>query len=93
MSEMRINARLDEQSVSDLQFLRSELGDRSVTDVLKYALKQAAQDLRDRMRAKQQKQIWRSSGFVGCFAGPEDMSVNYKKRLAEILDEKYPVQK
>lgn len=35
MSDMRINARLDEQTAYDLQFLRQELGDTSVTDALK----------------------------------------------------------
>lgn len=44
-------------------------------------------------RARQQKEVWRDSGFIGCFEGPEDLSSNYKKYLAETLDEKYPPQK
>jgi hypothetical protein len=58
--------------------------------VLKYALPQVVQDLRDKARARQQKQLWRESGFVGGFEGPEDLSTNYKQYLAEYLDRKYP---
>ena len=43
MNELRINARLDEQTASDLQFLREMLGDKSITEVLKYSLQQVAQ--------------------------------------------------
>lgn len=93
MSDMRINARLDEQTAYDLQFLRQELGDTSVTDALKYALQRAAQELRDRVKAKRQKQIWRESGFIGSSSGPEDLSTHYKQYLAQRLDEKYPPQK
>ena len=57
MNELRINARLDEQTASDLQFLREMLGDKSITEVLKYSLQQVAQDLRDRAKAKRHKQI------------------------------------
>lgn len=90
MSELRINARLDEQTATDLQFLREALGDKTITEVLRYSLQQVAQDLRDQARAKQQKQIWRDSGFIGAFDGPEDLSSNYKQHLASMLDEKYP---
>ncbi len=93
MNELRINARLDEQTASDLQFLREVLGDKSITEVLKYSLQQVAQDLRDRARAKRQKQIWRDSGFIGAFEGPEDLSSHYKQYLASMLDAKYPSEK
>lgn len=91
MSELRINARLDEQTSEDLQFLRDVLGAKSITEVLKYSLQQVAQDFRDKARAKRQKQLWKESGLIGCIEdGPEDLSVNYKKYLTEYLDEKYP---
>ncbi len=91
MSELRINARLDEQTSDDLQFLREMLGDKSITEVLKYALQQVAQDLRDKMRAKRQKQLWKDSGLIGCIDhAPSDLSVHYKKYVTEYLDEKYP---
>jgi hypothetical protein len=92
MTDMRINARLDEETSNDLLFLRQELGETSVTDVLKYSLKRTAQELRDKLRAKSQKQIWLTSGFIGCIDGAEDLSSNYKHYVAEAVDEKYSTQ-
>lgn len=40
--------------------------------------------------ARRQKQLWRDSGFIGCFEGEEDLSTNYKKYIAEYLDKKFP---
>jgi len=90
MTELRINARLDEETAADLQLLRKALGDVSITDALKHALRLGAQEIRDRERARAQKQVWIDSGFVGGFEGPEDLSTNYKRYFAEYLDEKYP---
>jgi hypothetical protein len=91
MSGLRINARLDDESTGDLQFLRKILGDKSITDVLKFSLQQVAQDFRDKARAKRQKQLWMESGLIGCIKdAPEDLSVNYKKYVAGYLDGKYP---
>lgn len=90
MSDTRINARFDEQTTSDLQFLRSALGDKSITDVLKVSVRQLAQDIRERKRAKQQKQLWRDSGLIGCIQdAPPDLSVRYKQVVAEGLTSKH----
>lgn len=90
MSDTRINARFDEQTTSDLQFLRSALGDKSITDVLKVSVRQLAQDVRERKRAKQQKQLWRESGLIGCLQdAPSDLSVRYKQALTEGLTAKH----
>ena len=89
MTDMRINARLDEETSNDLLFLRQELGDTSVTDVLKYSIKRAAQELRDRLRAKSQKQIWLNSGLIGCIDEVEDLSSNYKQYAGQAINEKY----
>lgn len=90
MGDTRINARFDEQTTSDLQFLRSALGDKSITDVLKVSVRQLAQDIRERKRAKQQKQLWRESGLIGCLQdAPPDLSVRYKQALTEGLTSKH----
>jgi len=44
----------------------------------------AAQEIRDRERARKQKQIWRDSGFVGGFSGPEDLSANTRQYIADM---------
>lgn len=92
MNELRINARLDEKLSKDLQFLRKELGDTSITEVVKYSIQKLAQELRDSTKAKRQKQLWLESGFVGSFEGPENLSSNYKQYLSDILNEKYPAK-
>lgn len=47
---------------------------RSINDV--------QQDQCGRLRAKQQKQLWRDSGLIGCIkAAPADLSVRYKLYL------------
>lgn len=92
MNETRINARLDEEASKDLSFLREELGDYSVTDIVKLSIHKVAQELRDKSKATQQNKIWLESGFVGGFDAPEDLSENYKKYLADIIDEKYPTK-
>ena len=89
MTDTRINARLDEETSKDLVFLRQGLGDTSVTDALKYSIKRAAQELRDRLRAKSQKQIWLDSGFIGCIDEAEDLSSNYKRYAGQAIDEKH----
>ena len=92
MNELRINARLDEKLSKDLQFLRKELGDTSITEVVKYSIQKLAQELRDSTKAKRQKQLWLESGLVGSFEGPENLSSNYKQYLSDILNEKYPAK-
>lgn len=93
MGELRINARLDEQTANDLQFLREALGAKSITEVLKVSLRRMAEDHRVRAKAKYQRKLLQESGLIGCIKdGAGDASVNYKKYVAECLDEKYPEQ-
>lgn len=87
MSEHRINARLDEETAQDLEFLK-EFTQLNNSQALKAAIRFYADHLRSEVRRSKQALI--NSGFVGSFEGPEDLSANYKQQLAETLDEKYP---
>ena len=89
MSELRINARLDEQAASDLEFSKNSTHSNN-TEVLKAALRFYANYLRN--EAQRSKQAIKDSGLVDSFEGPEDLSANYKKYTAEAIDEKYPTQ-
>ena len=53
---------------------------------------ETAQELRDKLRARSQKQIWLMSGFIGCIDGAEDLSTNYKHYLAEAFEENTPIK-
>ncbi len=90
MSELRINARLDEQAANDLEFLKDSTHANN-TEVLKAALRFYAKHLRN--EARRCKRVLMNSGLVDSFEGSEDLSVNYKKYMAEAIGDKYPVQK
>ncbi len=85
--QQRINARLDEETLRDLEFLK-EAANVNNTQALKQAIRFYAEHLRGEVRRS--KQALLESGFVGGFEGPEDLSTNYKQYFAGIMDEKYP---
>lgn len=86
---MRINARLDEQSEKDLQFIKQTTGE-TVTQIIKTLLEERAERLRKKNRPGDKLKVLLSSDFVGCGEGPEDGSINYKKYIEDYLDDKYP---
>ncbi len=87
MGDLRINARLDEQTATDLEYLK-EMTQSNNTEVLKKAIRFYADQMRNEISHSKQALI--DSGFVGGFEGPKDLSTNYKRYFAESLDEKYP---
>jgi hypothetical protein len=89
MSEIRINARLDEEAASDLEFLK-ESTHANNTEVLKSALRFYAGHLRNEVLRSRQALM--ESGLIDSFEGPEDLSAYYKRYMAETIDEKYPPQ-
>ena len=75
----RINARLDPQSAADLELIRRELGTASLTEALKYSLREVAARLRGEAAPENRvMQTFLDSDYVGCAMGPEDLSENYK---------------
>jgi hypothetical protein len=87
---MRITARLDAESENYLEAIQKKKGLETVTDVLKYSLRETANQLQNQAKPGDQMKALLASGFVGSFDGEEDLSVNYKQYIAEYLDEKYP---
>ena len=83
---MRVNARLDKQSESDLKFLQ-QVTHTTSTDIIKMALRFYASHIHQ--EAQQQKEALLKSAFIGCFAGPSDLSSHYKAYVREALDAKY----
>ena len=89
MDDTRINARLNEQADSDLDFLKDTTHANN-TEVLKTALRFYAEHLRDEVQRSRQALV--GSGLIGNFDGPGDLSGDYKRYLNEAIDEKYPQQ-
>ena len=87
---MRITARLDDETERYLKKIKSIKNLETITDVLKFSLREAAEHLEQGARPGDKMKALLNSGFVGSFEGGEDLSSNYKRYIAEYLDEKYP---
>jgi hypothetical protein len=81
---MRINARLDERSVENLEFIKQVTGE-NVTRIIKDLLEERASQLRQKNKPGSNLKALLESDFVGCGEGPEDGSINYKKYFADYL--------
>lgn len=88
MGSIRINARLDEQSRQDLDYIREVTG-QAVTDIVKRALAAYSDQLRHRTKTGEKMHAILASDFVGCAEGPENLSTDYKDFLHQGLKEKH----
>ena len=68
---MRINARLDERSEENLEFIKQVTGE-NVTRIIKDLLEERARQLRQRNKSGAKLKALLESDFVGCAEGPED---------------------
>ena len=90
MSQRRINARFDEQTAHNLDYIKMAISGTN-TDILKAAINFYADYLRDDV--KRRKQALLDSGFIASFEATENLSVNYKQSAQASIDAKYPPQK
>ncbi len=88
---MRINARLDGESEDYLEKIKQVKGFETITDALKYSLKEVASHLEAQGDPGDQFQAFLNSEYVGQFDGPEDGSVNYKDDLLQGLKSKHGI--
>ncbi len=86
---MRITARLDDKSEQFLEKIQARKGFKTITEVLKYSLKEAAAHLEQQQKPGSKMKKLLQSDFVGSFDGAQDLSVNYKSEIADYLDKKY----
>ncbi len=82
---MRFNARLDEDHRRRLEYLMRATGSR-VSGIVKQAI-DALYERAERSRGHPEK-LLTSSGFVGCGESSEDLSVQYKDELKEMIPAK-----
>jgi hypothetical protein len=83
---MRINVRLDQEYASKLSYLMKAT-ESTVSGVIKCAIDIYYADLQTR-QAKPEE-IWKQSGFIGCAAGSETLSENYKDILGDLSATKH----
>ena len=87
---MRITARLDAESEHDIEAIRSKVGLKTVTDVLRYSLREAATRLDRESKPGDRMKALLGSDYVGSFDGDPKLSSDYKRLLGDYLDEKFP---
>ena len=87
---MRINARLDERSEENLEFIKEVTGE-NVTRIIKDLLEERARQLRQKNKPGSKMKALLESDFVGCAEGPEDLSTNYKEYIYQGLKEKHGI--
>jgi hypothetical protein len=85
---MRINARLDERSEKNLQFIKEVTGE-NITRIIKDLLEERAKQLRQKNKPGSKFKALLESDFVVCAEGPEDLSANYKEYIYQGLKEKH----
>jgi predicted DNA-binding protein len=76
--DRRINARIDSELERKLSYLR-ERTKQSTTDVVREAIERYHAAIGE--TAATPAEILERAGFIGCFAGPRDLSVRYKDEL------------
>ena len=81
MKDNRINARLDDETALDLEYIRQVTGARTITDALKHSIGEVANRLRDSESNGSKMKALLMSDFVGCTTGPRNLSENYKQVL------------
>lgn len=85
---MRINARIDEKQVKQLEHIKQR-EQITTTQVVKRALDLYFQQHKVKKRLKIEQLL--SSEFVGCAEGPADLSDNYKQFQSKTLNEKHSI--
>lgn len=87
---MRINARLDEHSQQDLEYIREVTG-QAVTDIVKQALAAYCDQLKRQKPHGEKMAAVLASDFVGCAEGPEHLSTDYKDFIHQGLKDKHDI--
>ncbi len=85
---MRITARLDEKDEGYLYKIQQANNFKSITAVLKYALKHTAEHQADKQDGQKMKGFL-ASNYIGAFEGPENLSADYKSEINSGLEDKH----
>ena len=85
---MRINARIDEKQLQQLEQIKKQ-EQITTTQVVKRALDHYFQHQKSKKQLKIEKLL--ISDFIGCAEGPADLSDNYKQKQSEALIEKHDI--
>ena len=83
---MRINARVDKQTIPMIRYLLKS-GGLTVSSLLKKSVRHYYRQVR--LGESRAVEVLLKTGFVGCGRGSPGLSENYKKELSEIFGGKH----
>lgn len=93
MKSRTIQARIEDQTYEELEFLKKDLGMHETTQVVSFALHQLFKE-RKRNRAKKTPfEMMEELGLLGAVQGPSKLSETYKEKLKSSLQSKYSLGK
>lgn len=88
MEGKTVSARLNKNTVWELEFLKSSLGGRKTTDVLTEAIHHLYILQSQRQQKKTAFDFLKESGFIGAVEGSKNDSVDYKKHVTKRIKKK-----
>jgi hypothetical protein len=83
-----VSLRLDEKAEKELDYIKSVLHE-SQSQALKEAIHAYYEILMKTKSQKNPAEIFKSSGFIGCFNADRDLSSDYKRKLNDNLEKKH----
>lgn len=83
-----VSARLDENTVWELEFLKSSMGHKKVTEVLTQAIHHLYESESQKQKKKTAFDFLKDTGFIGAVEGDENDSVDYKKYAMDRIRKK-----
>ncbi|MCE5317008.1 MAG: hypothetical protein LLG04_06545 [Parachlamydia sp.] len=87
MKQQTISSRIKTETALEIQFLKKELGINQ-TSIIESAIHHLYQETKQKKK-QSRYELFKKSGFIGAIKAEPDLSVNYKKKFADYLSEKY----
>jgi hypothetical protein len=88
MGKKTISARLNEETVWELEFLKLSMGNKKATEVLSEAIHHFYEFQSQKQQKKTAFDFLKETGFIGGVEGNENDSVNYKRHVTEKIKKK-----
>lgn len=89
MKTKTITARMDEQVIFQIEYLKDQLGASSTTRVLTEAVHLLYSSVKDKKVQKSPFELLEELNLIGCCEGEKNLSRDYKKELNQTFAKKH----
>ncbi len=89
MKTKLITARMDEQEIFQIEYLKKHLRSESTTQVLRNALNCLYQDVKQKEVKKTPFELLEELHLIGSFEGEKELSIDYKKKISKYVEQKH----